>query len=79
MGSQKVGRAKENSRIHLKIQKDPHLGKKTQGPKNIPNGLEAPRASLNGSKIAKETPSWVKTVNQIPSKVKYHERTLLWV
>ena len=62
MGSQKVGRAKENSRIHLKIQKDPHLGKKTQGPKNIPNGLEAPRASLNGSKIAKETPSsWTES------------------
>ena len=50
MGSRKVESAKENSRIHLKIQKYPRLGKKHKDPKNIPQWI--------GSKNS--IPQWIR-------------------
>jgi len=70
MGSRKVESAKENSRIHLKIQKYPRLGKKTQGPqKHPPMDWKQQQHPSMDQKLLKKLPCELKPSTK--SLVKY--------
>ena len=57
VGSQKVGRGKENSKTLSRMTEIPSVGKRThKDPQSIPNKQKVSKASLSGSEVTKETP-----------------------